>query len=115
MAKKEFAEANHVSTRDLFQNKIKPEAQRLSPRSDELKPGQEKHNADTITVRVRRTKKGPRATMFTQSDHGGYLEHGTRHQAAQPYMYPAFIKYAGTLFGIIKQKVNTIAPKLRKK
>lgn len=63
--------------------KTKADAQSLSPK----KTG---HNAQSITTRYRRTQSGdPRASVYTQSGYGGFLEIGTKNMAAQPYIYPA--------------------------
>lgn len=53
--------------------------------------------------------------MFSQSGHGGYLEKGTRYLPAHPYMYPAFQANATSLFGSVREKINTTAPKVKKK
>lgn len=114
-AQKEAAEAIFQGTRDTFRDKILPLAKKLSPREAELRPGRLIHNADSLAVRSRRTKKGPKITMFSQSGHGGFLEKGTKVQPAHPYMYPAFQANSQALFGAVKTKINSVAPKVRKK
>lgn len=74
---------------DVFEDDIKPDAQKMSPVGDEpVRPGS-KRNKDSIQVVSFHTKRGPFAKIFTTSGHGGFLEVGTKKMSAQPYMYPA--------------------------
>jgi hypothetical protein len=106
-AKKEAGDAIFAATEELFDRKILPMAKRLSPREEHLRPGQV-HNADSLTVRTKRTEKGPRVTMFSQSGHGAYLERGTSKQPARPYMYPAFDANIRELPADVKQKIDAV-------
>jgi hypothetical protein len=105
-AQKDASDAIFAGIRDTFQNKILPLAKKLSPREVELPPGHTTHNADSLAVRTKRTKKGTQVTLFSQSGHGGYLEVGTRKLPAKPYMYPAFQANAAALFGSVKEQIK---------
>jgi HK97 gp10 family phage protein len=46
-------------------------------------------NAESIQKRLRRVVGGTKGTVFTESGYGGYIERGTRHTPAHPYIFPA--------------------------
>jgi hypothetical protein len=89
-AQKEVGDANFDATRNLFDKKILPLARHLSPREAQLHKAETVHNADSIQVRTKRTNKGQRASLFTTSGHGYYLELGTSKMPAQPSLRTAF-------------------------
>jgi hypothetical protein len=107
-AQRELEDAVYEGVRAVFQGPMKADAQARSPRGEKLKKGEKIHNADSIRARVRRTKKGPKATLYTESGHGGYLEIGTSRQAAEPYLYPAFQANASNLFGSVREQIRTV-------
>jgi HK97 gp10 family phage protein len=82
-ARVKIAAAVLQATRDSFLSDMVPDAKRHSP----VLTG---HNADTIDATVVEGPKGIEAKMFTESGYGGYLETGTRHMPARPYLWPAF-------------------------
>lgn len=83
------------ATQDYFELDFKPAAKDLSP----VRTG---YNRNTIDADVRQTATGVEAEGFTQSGYGGYLEVGTRHMAAQPYMWLAFQQTSDRLRDKIK-------------
>lgn len=106
-AKQEARDAFVEAIRETFIEKIKPEAQRLSPREAELPKGHQVHNADSIGVSVRKTASGVTAKIFTQSGHGGYIELGTKKMAARPYLYPAVMQFLGEIPLTLKRLIQT--------
>lgn len=90
---------------------VKPEAVRTSPVTPEglqlnLEKGKKGQlatgtgfNRQSIDVSVEMTPEGPKAELFTQSGYGGYLETGTAKMRAQPYLWPALMKYISKLKG----------------
>jgi len=66
------------------------EAKALSPR----KTGK---NADSIAGRLRRTEKGLKGTIFTQSGYGGFIEIGERNVGPRPYIFPAAVHNLGLI------------------
>lgn len=103
-AKQEALNAIFAGVREVFQDKILPEAQRRSPKDTG-------ENAASIRVRTRKTKNGPKATIFTTSGHGGFLEKGTSKMGPRPFLYPAYLQYAPSLNGTIKTKVKLVPDK----
>lgn len=100
------AAVEDVATQGLrrtFEDRILPAARRLSPRSQNLKPGQRVHNADSIKVKITSTQKGPKARIFTTSGHGYYLEVGTSKMPARPFLRPAYDSNIGNLVGDMKE------------
>ena len=93
------------ATKEVFELDIKPEAVRNSPVTPagleyNLAKGKKGravkgtgHNRMSVDVEVIVSPEGPRGTLFTQSGYGGYLETGTSKMRAQPYLFPAFIKF----------------------
>lgn len=105
--KQEFREITTDEMRELLNDKVKPTAQILCPRNEKLHKDQQVHTADSIGTRVRTLKKGIGGSIFTQSGRGGYIEAGTSHSAAQPFLMPAFLRYARDLIGSIALKIKT--------
>jgi hypothetical protein len=62
-------------------------------------------NRNSIDTETSDTPEGPKATLFTQSGHGGYLEVGTSKMRAQPYLYPAFIEHVDKIPERVKEKI----------
>jgi HK97 gp10 family phage protein len=89
--------------RERFEQ-AKLDAQQLSPKSE--KPRHPEHNADSIQVRVKRTAKGPKATIFTESGYGGYLEVGTAKMPGRPYIYPAVTRNLGEIPEAVRVKLG---------
>lgn len=59
----------------------------LPKATKERKPGELR---DSLDSRVRRVKKGVRATMTSNSGYGGFVELGTVNMSPEPYLWPAF-------------------------
>lgn len=51
------------------------------------------------------TKLGVRFKVFTQSGHGGFVEAGTKHNKAEPFLYPAFQRTINQIFENIKKRL----------
>ena len=75
----------------------------LDKETSERYPGE---NRDSIQSRIRKIKAGVKATVFTTSGYGGYLENGTVKTAAQPYIWPAFEAHILDLPNAIKAELN---------
>jgi hypothetical protein len=93
------------ATQKVFELDIKPAAVEASPVTPEGAAINEAtgkkpphilgtgYNRRSIDVTVTDSPEGPRAELFTQSGYGGYLETGTSKMRAQPYLWPAFIRF----------------------
>ena len=111
-AKYEVQAAIQTAVTQVFLTEIVPEAVRTSPVTPEglaynirkfeekkHKPGTKFKRHDTaanrrsIAVDVILKAGQVVATLFTASGHGGWLEVGTRKMRAQPYLWPAFLKF----------------------
>lgn len=103
-------------TVNAFELDIVPEAKQNSPVTPEglakniekhrTRPGGTGTNRRSIDAEVVISPQGPKATLFTSSGYGGYLEVGTSKMRAQPYLYPAFTKFIGKLKERIQQRVG---------
>jgi HK97 gp10 family phage protein len=100
-AQKEAHDAIFEAEREKFEQ-AKIDAQSLSPKDTGK-------NAESIQVRVSRATL--KATIFTESGYGGYLEVGTQKMGARPYIYPAVTKNLPGLADAIRVKINTKIPK----
>ncbi len=117
-AKTQMMEAVLAATKEVFELDIKPEAVRTSPVTPEglarnLEMGKKGKyaygtgaNRQSIDVEVEETPKGPKGTMFTQSGYGGYLEFGTSKMRAQPYLWPALLKFKDNIAKRTKELLN---------
>lgn len=106
------------AVKEVFELDIKPEAVKNSPVTPEGyeinlakgKKGVEAKgtgtNRKSIDVEVVADAKGPKATLFTQSGYGGYLEVGTQKMRAQPYLLPALMKFVGKIATVLRRKAN---------
>lgn len=83
------------SVRDVFENRIRPDAKAASP----VDTG---NNRDGIDTEVTQVEAGIQATIFGQSGYSGYLEIGTSKMEARPYIGPAVDKH-----------IKEIAPKVK--
>ena len=93
-AQAETQQAIFNAVQELFELDIKPEAIRGSP----VLTGTNRRSIDTT---VEQTAQGTKASLFTQSGYGGYLEVGTRRIQSRPYLYPAFQKYFPELQSLV--------------
>ena len=66
---------------------------------------------DSIDARVRRDKKGVRASVTTHTGYGGFVELGTTHSAAEPYLWPAFEQNIGRLVAAIQENITNLTGK----
>jgi HK97 gp10 family phage protein len=66
---------------------------------------------DSIDARVRRDKKGVRAYVTTHTGYGGWVELGTTHSAAEPYLWPAFEQNIGRLTAAIQENITNLTGK----
>jgi HK97 gp10 family phage protein len=118
-ATEEYKQAVFEAVKETFELEIKPEAVANSPVTEEglehnLAQGKKGvyaygtgHNRQSIDVEVERTPDGgTKATLFTQSGYGGYLETGTSKMRAQPYLYPAFIKFLDGIAEKVKAAIG---------
>lgn len=108
--------AQLAAVKEVFELDIKPEAVTKSPvtpeglqRNVELKrkhPGGTGLNRNSIDTEIVQGEKGVTATLFTQSGYGGYLEVGTSKMRAQPYLYPAFLKFVNKITELTGIKIR---------
>lgn len=98
-AKAEVHQNIFSAFQEVFELDIKPEAVRNSPKRTGT-------NARSIDTEVVGSATGVKGSIYTQSGYGGYVEVGTGRMAAQPYIYPAFIKFQQTLTDLIREKNN---------
>lgn len=114
------------AVRDVFNLDILPEAISKSPvtpegvaynqakfEAENHKPGTEidpvklkgtGHNRQSLDVEFTETPSGTEAKLFSQSGYGGYLEVGTSKMRAQPYIWPAFLKFVKKIAELSKVK-----------
>ena len=114
------------ATRETFQLDILPEAIQNSPvtpegmaynqakwdaknhkEGTEIDPVKLKgtgHNRQSLDVEFTETPSGTEAKLFSQSGYGGYLELGTSKMRAQPYIWPAFLKFYQKLADRVRVK-----------
>lgn len=126
VVKKLLHERIDSATRDTFNLDILPEAIQTSPVTPEgmaynqhkfstenHKPGTQidpvrlkgtGHNRQSLDVEFEETPSGTQAKLFSQSGYGGYLELGTSKMRAQPYIWPAFLKFYNKIVGRVQVK-----------
>src|SRR5262249_4028310 len=63
-------------------------------------------NRESLKVNVFGTRRGPFAKLYSTSGHGGFLELGTIHMSAQPYVWPAFQMNLGNILLQIKESLS---------
>lgn len=104
-----LTDAVALAVQEIFENKIKPDAQELSPVDTGL-------NQRSITTETVSTGTQVSAQIFTQSGYGGYLELG--HQvrgdsgktvAGRPYIFPAFTLNQPELLEAVKGGVAKLS------
>lgn len=107
--------ASAASLQQVFSQEIEPEAKRLSPVSAEnpsipASRGEKRidtgHNRRSIDSDVELTADGPKASLFTQSGYGGYLETGTSKMPARPYLWPAAQKFFSRISTVMRDKLK---------
>jgi hypothetical protein len=111
LAKKQMQDSLFEAVKELMSDEVLPDAKNRAHRSDKLKEGETIHNADSLAVRVRRIKSGVKATLYSQSGHGGYEEIGTVKEDPHPYMMPAFLGHVNETYGKVSEKIKAIPPK----
>lgn len=106
-----------AATKETFQLDIVPEAAATSPVTPEgyqrnLEQGKKGvhatgtgQNRASIDFTVESSPEGVKAELFTQSGHGGYLEVGTSKMRAQPYLFPAAMKFLSGIAQKVKIKI----------
>lgn len=114
LAKKQVKDSLFTAVKEIAEQEILPDAKARSPKSEELRPDETIHNADSLAVKVSRVKAGVKMRLFSQSGHGGYLEIGTSKIAAEPYMMPAFQAHISSVYGKVKEKIKSIPRKRAK-
>lgn len=92
----------------VFEDNVLPDAKQLSPAEPIAHPAWSTHNRDSLEIKVFGTKKGPFAKIYSTSDHGGYLEVGTRNMSAQPYIWPALQMNLARIISSIREKIQAI-------
>lgn len=60
------------------------------------------HNRQGLDLEFTQTGHGQAVKLFGQSGYSGYLEVGTSKMRAQPYIYPAWLKFKNKIFELIK-------------
>lgn len=125
-AKKTVLLSIDKAVRDVFNLDILPEAVKNSPvtpagmdhnqaafDAQKHKPGTKidpvrlkgtGHNRQTLDVDFDDTPLGTQATLYGQSGYSGYLEVGTSKMRAQPYIWPAFLKFYNKIAELVKVK-----------
>ena len=123
-AKMQFDAQVDKAIRDVFNLDILPEAVRNSPVTPEgMAYNQAKfdskhhkpdtkidpvtlkgtgHNRQTLDVEFTKTPSGTEAKLFGQSGYSGYLEVGTSKMRAQPYIWPAWLKFKDKIAALVK-------------
>jgi HK97 gp10 family phage protein len=110
--KERKAEAVRAAVTEVFEIDIKGRAKELSPVSeDNPQVGTGKYrptglNRNSIDTEVEIVPEGVKATLFTQSGYGGYLETGTHLMEARPYLYPAFDEFVGKIPEKTRENLN---------
>lgn len=116
-AKDQVLEMILAATKETFQLDIVPEAAANSPVTPEgyqrnLEQGKKGvhatgtgQNRASIDFTVEASPEGVKAELFTQSGHGGYLEVGTSKMRAQPYLFPAAMKFLKGIAQKVKIKI----------
>jgi len=66
---------------------------------------------DSIDAKVRRDKKGVRARVTTNAGYGGYVENGTSHSTAEPYLWPAFEQNIQRLPAAVREALSSFTDK----
>jgi len=66
---------------------------------------------ESIDARVRRDRKGVRAKITTNAGYGAYVEVGTSHSAAEPYLWPAFEQNIQALPSAVKEALGSFTDK----
>ena len=117
-AKVTIGEIIRGAVQEVFATKIHPAAAQKSPVTEEgalINEAMGKKpphiigtgtNRRSIDFSVEMTRQGPKASLFTQSGYGGYLETGTSKMRAQPYLWPAFIEHVDEIPLSIKAAVE---------
>lgn len=118
LAQEQVHEIQLAAVKEVFELDIKPEAVAKSPVTPEglerniakhrKNPGGTGLNRNSVDVEVTETVKGIEATLFTQSGYGGYLEVGTSKMRAQPYIYPAFLKFVDRIAELTATKIRGV-------
>jgi HK97 gp10 family phage protein len=112
------------AVRDVFQLDILPEAITNSPvtpegmqynqakfdskhhrpdtKIDPVKLKGTGHNRQSLDVEFTETPSGTEAKLFSQSGYGGYLEVGTAKMRAQPYIWPAWLKFKDKIAELLR-------------
>lgn len=62
------------------------------------------HNRQSLDVEFTETPSGPEAKLFGQSGYSGYLEVGTSKMRAQPYIWPAWLKFKDKITALIRSR-----------
>jgi hypothetical protein len=62
-------------------------------------------NRQMLATETVQTENGPKATLYSQSGYGGYLEVGTTQMRAQPYMYSSFIEHVDKIPARVNEKI----------
>lgn len=62
------------------------------------------HNRQSLEVEFTQTPSGPQAKLFGQSGYSGYLEVGTSKMRAQPYIWPAWLKFKDKIAELVRKK-----------
>lgn len=123
-AKPEFDARRSRAIRDVFNLDILPEAVQTSPVTPEgmahnqavfnqhahrpdtkIDPVRLKgtgHNRQSLDVEFTENPSGTEAQLFGQSGYSGYLEVGTSRMRAQPYIWPAFLKYYNKIVELVR-------------
>jgi hypothetical protein len=93
---------------DTFRSVILPEARSLTPvGTDPIEPGSTR-NRESLDVIAWLSKSGPRAKLFSQSGHGGFVEVGTINMTGQPYAWPAMQMNMSRLLMSMKEHIALI-------
>lgn len=112
------------AVRDVFQLDVLPEAIQNSPvtpegveynqakfDSKQHRPGTKidpvklkgtGHNRQSLDLTFDETPSGTRVELFSQSGYGGYLEVGTSKMRAQPYIWPAWLKFKDKIAELLR-------------
>jgi HK97 gp10 family phage protein len=79
------------------------------PRAKDLSPDRTGANDASLSTLTRQRGNLIKASIRSNSGHGGFIEKGTAKMRAQPYMAPAFEQSLPALNGILKDRFEQFA------
>lgn len=102
----EAVQNSPVTPEGMEHNQAKFDAEKHKPgtKIDPVRLKGTGHNRQSLDVDFDDTPSGTMATLYGQSGYSGYLEVGTSKMRAQPYIWPAFLKFYKKIAELVKVK-----------